>query len=146
MRRLIRSLPLLSLASALALAAPAARAQTVGAGASPQPPARAFAGAAAPLPRSLAPSATPEAAADRARSAEIPRALVQDAAAGRRRSGWRYPLIGLGVGTLVGAAYGTWVMLDADEWLAPPAHIVTVPAGAVLGLAIGGLANLVAPR
>lgn len=65
---------------------------------------------------------------------------------GRRRSAWKYPLMGLAVGAVAGAAYGTWIMLDSDEWLAPPAHIVTVPLGAVVGLAIGGAMNLVHPR
>lgn len=57
------------------------------------------------------------------------------------RSAWRYPAIGLGVGALAGVVWGTYVMATADEYLAPPAHIVTVPIGAVVGGLIGLLAN-----
>ena len=144
MRRLIRSLPFCSVAIALALSAQTSRAQAVDAAASlPPAPAAVFAPAAAPLPAMLVPPANAAAALDEARSARI---RVREATLERRRSGWKYPLIGAGVGALVGAGVATYVMLQSDEWLAPPFHIVTVPAGAVLGLALGGVANLIAPR
>jgi hypothetical protein len=34
-------------------------------------------------------------------------------------------------------------MVSADEYIGVPAHAFTVPAGALAGLAIGGIANLV---
>lgn len=134
MRRLILILPLCF----AALVAPAARAQAPGEADTRQPPGVvASSRLAAPLPQKLVPPAVEQAGAW---EMEAPDA---DAA---RRSGWTYPLIGAGVGILAGAAYGTWVMLDSEEWLAPPIHIVTVPAGAILGLAIGGAMNLLDPR
>lgn len=144
MRRLTRSLPLCAAAIALALAALALGAQAPALDATASiHPTSAVAEAAAPLPPMLVPPAT---TSDEARTSTISQALVEDAAGERRRSGWKYPLIGMAVGAVVGAGFGTWVMLDTEEWLAPPAHIVTVPAGAVLGLALGGLANLLDPR
>lgn len=138
MRRLIRLLPLCALA--LTLAAPAARAQTSAAPARPS----ALVQAAAPLPPPLVPEAAPVGAADEVRAKAISHARMEEAE--MRGSKWTYPAIGLVVGAVAGAAYGTWVMREADDWVAPPAHFVTVPAGAVLGLALGAVANLVHPR
>ncbi|HEX5869734.1 MAG TPA: hypothetical protein VFY65_04945, partial [Longimicrobium sp.] len=127
MRRLTRSLPFCAAVLALALAAPAVRAQALDAASSQPAPTRLVAEAAAPLPRTLTPPAT---RLDEARTSTISQAIVEDVATSeRRRSGWKYPLIGMAVGAVVGAGFGTWVMLDAEEWLAPPAHIATVPAG-----------------
>jgi hypothetical protein len=61
--------------------------------------------------------------------------------AARNRPLWYRPLIGAGIGAVVGAAYGTIVMVRADEWLAPPAHYITIPVGAMLGAGVGLLMN-----
>lgn len=115
---------LASLATALALAAPDAAAQSA-LPASVQPT---WSRAAAPLPASLVPVV---------READAPVAKVD------ARSPWTYPRYGLIAGALAGAVAGTVVMASVDEWMAPPAHVLTVPAGAVAGLALGGVANLV---
>jgi hypothetical protein len=122
------SVVLASLAAALAFAAPdasAQQAQTAAASASIQP---AWSQGAVPLPAALSPAM---------------REAGQPVEAVETRSPWSYPRYGMIVGALVGAVAGTVVMATADEWMAPPAHILTVPVGAVAGLAIGGLANLV---
>jgi hypothetical protein len=125
----MRSILLLaSVAGALAFGAPDAAAQSA-----PAPAARGLYGSPrTPLPASLAPSA--------ARTASLP---VEGARG--KRSAWRYPALGAVAGTLVGAVVGTSLMVGSDEWMAPPAHILTVPAGALLGLAIGGVVNLLDP-
>lgn len=121
---------------ALLLAAPAARAQTADAQPSlpsmPPIPARSMD---EPLPAALIPS--------RAAVAAQARDPTERLDAQTRRSPWRYPAIGAVAGALAGAAFGTALMVTADEWIAPPAHLFTVPAGAVLGMAIGGVANLI---
>jgi hypothetical protein len=58
-----------------------------------------------------------------------------------RRSSWQYPLIGAVAGGIVGAVWGTYLMRSADEWLAPPAHFITIPLGAAVGAALGLIAN-----
>lgn len=121
-------LVLASLAAALAVAAPDASAQRTQTAASASIP-PAWSRAAAPLPAALSPAAVPEAG--------------RPVAAVETRSGWKYPAYGMVVGALAGAVAGTVMMVTADEWLGAPAHIVTVPAGALAGLAIGGIANLV---
>ena len=138
MRRLIRPLLFCSMAIALAAQAAIAQAPASSAAAAVQPP---VLSATAPLPRTLVPPAALKAVRHAG-----PEVEAMDTTFIPRRSRWKYPLIGLGVGALVGAAYGTWVMADSEEWIAPPAHVVTVPAGALLGLAIGGAANLLHPR
>ena len=124
------SLVLASLAAALAVAAPdasaqAAPAQTAAASASIQP---AWPRAAVPLPAALSPAV---------REAGKPVAAME------ARPAWKYPAYGMLAGALVGAVAGTVMMAASDEWLGAPAHIVTVPAGALAGLAIGGVAHLV---
>jgi hypothetical protein len=122
------SLVLASLAAVIAFAAPdasAQQAQTAAASASIQP---GWSQAAVPLPAALSPAV---------------REAGQPVTAVEARSPWTYPRYGMIVGALVGAVAGTVVMATADEWMAPPAHILTVPVGAVAGLAIGGIANLV---
>ncbi len=124
------SLVFASLAAALLFAAPDASAQQAQSGsagltASAQP---AWSQAAAPLPAALLPAM---------RDAEQPVQALE------ARPGWKYPAYGMLVGALVGAVAGTAMMATADEWMAPPAHILTIPAGALAGLAIGGVANLV---
>lgn len=42
-------------------------------------------------------------------------------------------------GAVVGAIAGTYMMVQAEEWMAPPAHIITIPLGAVVGAVIGAL-------
>jgi ferric-dicitrate binding protein FerR (iron transport regulator) len=95
---------------------------------------------AAVVPGSAAVTPLPAALAPATRGAES-RPLLHAAP----RSAWRYPRIGLLAGAVAGAAFGTYIMATADEWMAPPAHIVTVPGGALVGLAAGGLANLIDP-
>ncbi|HEX2210106.1 MAG TPA: hypothetical protein VHG93_20695 [Longimicrobium sp.] len=141
MRRLIRPLLFCSVAIALAAQAAIAQAPASSAAAAVQPSAPPGLCATAPLPRTLVPPAALRAVWNAGTEVE-----AMDTTFIPRRSGWKYPLIGLGVGALVGAAYGTWVMAHSEEWIAPPAHVVTVPAGALLGLAIGGAANLLHPR
>jgi hypothetical protein len=124
------SLVFASLTAALLFAAPDASAQQAQSGsasvsASAQP---AWSQAATPLPAALAPAA---------READQPVQALE------ARPAWKYPAYGVLVGALVGAVAGTAVMATADEWMAPPAHILTVPAGALAGLALGGVANLI---
>ena len=123
------SLVLASLATALAFAAPEASAQT----AQPQ---------AAAATASILPAWSPAAVTLPARLAPAAREAGQPVAAVAARSPWKYPAYGMVVGALAGAVAGTVMMVTADEWLGAPSHIVTVPAGAVAGLAIGGIANL----
>jgi hypothetical protein len=73
-----------------------------------------------------------------------PSAMLEEAE--QRRSGWRYPLLGMAAGAVAGAALGAYVMASADEYMAAPAFFLTVPAGALAGLALGGVANLIDPR
>lgn len=47
----------------------------------------------------------------------------------RSSTDWRYPVWG----AVAGGIWGTVVMLNADEWVAPPAYMVTIPLGAVVG-------------
>jgi hypothetical protein len=63
--------------------------------------------------------------------------------AGRSRF-WPYPVIGIAAGALVGAVAGTVMMVQADEWMAPPAHVYTVPAGALVGGVLGVVVGLIA--
>lgn len=127
---------LLLASAALLLATPAARAQTADAQSSSSSALSVPAGLVdEPLPAALVPS--------RATAAGQARSAVERLDAQTRRSAWRYPVIGAAGGALAGAVFGTVLMATADEWIAPPAHLFTVPAGAVLGLAIGGIANLI---
>lgn len=43
------------------------------------------------------------------------------------------------IGAAVGAAAGTYVMYTADEYMAAPAHLFTVPVGAVIGVLVGAV-------
>ncbi|HEX6039680.1 hypothetical protein [Longimicrobium sp.] len=113
---------LASLAAALIINTPSAAAQSRSAVLAP----------AAPLPAALSPA--PSDAASRPTTEIAP------------RSRFRYPTIGLLAGAAVGAVVGTYVMATSDEWIGAPAHILTVPAGALLGLAVGALANPPARR
>jgi peptidoglycan/LPS O-acetylase OafA/YrhL len=56
---------------------------------------------------------------------------------GRSPSPWRYPAWGAVIGGLVGAAAGSYLMYSMDGYIAPPAHILTVPAGVVVGAYLG---------
>lgn len=57
--------------------------------------------------------------------------------------GWLRPVLWIGGGALIGAAWGTYLMWQADDgWIGPPAHILTVPVGA----AGGGLLYLIFDR
>lgn len=112
-------------AAALAFAAPAAHAQTAAIQSASAP-------RATPLPANLTPAPVAHVGSD-----------ALDAAAAR--SAWKYPVRGALIGALAGAVYGTIVMATADEYIGVPAHAFTVPAGAVLGLAVGGAMNLIDP-
>jgi hypothetical protein len=66
-------------------------------------------------------------------------AALHDIAAAERRGRGRRVLIGTAAGALVGAVAGTVVMMSTEEWIAMPMHVVSVPAGAVLGALVGAL-------
>ena len=55
----------------------------------------------------------------------------------RSSTQWRYAGWGILAGAVAGAIWGTVAMMNAEEWIAPPAHIFTVPFGAVVG-GVGG--------
>jgi len=59
------------------------------------------------------------------------------------RALWPYPVVGAFAGAVVGAGLSAVMMYRVDDWVAPPAFFVLVPAGAVVGGVIG---LLVAPR
>jgi hypothetical protein len=56
-----------------------------------------------------------------------------------RKNRGRNVFVGVVAGAALGAIAGTYLMASTDEWLAPPAHIVTVPLGALVGGVIGAL-------
>jgi hypothetical protein len=62
-----------------------------------------------------------------------------------RRSPWLLPGVGAVVGGLAGLVLSEHVMRTADDWVAPPVHIVLVPAGVVLGAFIGFMGNQAFP-
>lgn len=76
---------------------------------------------------------------------EVPVEVVFAASLQAGRSPWRYPLTGAVVGAVAGAAWGSYVMATTDEYLAPPAYLVTVPLGAALGALLGVAANVIDP-
>jgi hypothetical protein len=63
----------------------------------------------------------------------IPRAEMEKTNRGRNM------LYGGLIGAVAGAAAGTYIMYSADEYMAAPAHFVTVPVGAVLGVLVGAV-------
>lgn len=118
------ALLLASLFASLAIATPNAAAQAAQA-----PVAQAaWTRSAAPLPQVLAPAAV---------------SARRQAETAAPRSPWRYPVIGLVGGAVVGAVAGGVIMGTADEYIGVPAYAFTVPMGALAGLALGGIANLV---
>lgn len=62
------------------------------------------------------------------------------------RSRWLLPVVGAVIGAGAGAVWGTYLMNDADEWIAPPAHLVTIPIGAAAGALVGWVADQVVRR
>jgi hypothetical protein len=56
-----------------------------------------------------------------------------------RASGGKKLFYGGLIGAAMGAVGGTYMMYAADEWMAPPAHIFTVPVGAVVGVLVGAV-------
>ena len=74
--------------------------------------------------------------------ADMPGKLNQPFETSRLTSNrWLLPV----AGTLLGAGLGIWwghrIMDGADDWVAVPPYIYTVPVGAVAGLIVGVLAN-----
>jgi hypothetical protein len=132
----MRAAFLLAPAAALLLAVPA-RAQAPAAGNEPGP--------AASISEVLAWAPVPYGV--RTPSSNERREMVSPALAeaAQQRSGWRYPVIGMLAGAVTGAALGAYVMASADEYMAAPAYYVTVPTFALIGLALGGAANLIDP-
>lgn len=55
----------------------------------------------------------------------------------RSSTDWRYVGWGVAAGAVAGAIWGTVVMKNADDWVAPPAHMFTIPVGALLGGVVG---------
>ena len=50
-------------------------------------------------------------------------------------------LIGAVIGAALGTAYGYHIMSTTDDYLAPPAYLITAPAGALLGLLVGAVVS-----
>ena len=60
---------------------------------------------------------------------------------------WRYVGWGVVAGAVSGAIWGTVVMKNADDWVGPPAHMFTIPVGALLGGVVGwGIGAIAADR
>jgi hypothetical protein len=77
-------------------------------------------------------------------SIAVPLGIQVDSGLAGRPRFWPYPVIGIAAGALVGAVAGTVMMVQADEWMAPPAHVITVPAGALAGGVLGVVVGLIA--
>jgi hypothetical protein len=79
--------------------------------------------------------------ADAAPNSEIALSL----SAQQERSLLQYPALGVGIGALAGFAYGIYIMASTQDYLGPPAYMLTVPVGAAAGAVVGLLAHVIIP-